>query len=137
MSVALARLAFASTRVEPRDRVIDCVVGLEALLIGPENATELRFRFSLNYAMLQTDPTTRPEAFQRARDLYDLRSRLAHGGTVSSSTKIGSTPHLPLTNVADIAWQMLSETISACLDLDPATTYLASDFWKKKYFGLV
>jgi hypothetical protein len=63
MKMACSRLADAQTRLRPEDQLIDAVIGLEALLLAgmpkEDRRGELRFRFSLNYAVLAARPEER------------------------------------------------------------------------------
>ena len=56
MEMACRRLADAETRTRPADRVVDAVIGMEALLLAglgkEERRGELRYRFSLHYSTL-------------------------------------------------------------------------------------
>jgi hypothetical protein len=104
LEMACSRLADAETRRQQRDRLLDAVIGLEAVFLAnvgkEEYRGEMRYRFSLNYSTLYDAPADRLEAFRVARSLYDLRSRLAHGGAVSAmSEKLGSEK-LPLAEAA-------------------------------------
>jgi hypothetical protein len=68
MKMACSRLADAQTRLRPQDQLIDAVIGLEALLLAAmskeDRRGELRFRFSLNYAMLAATAQERQQAFR-------------------------------------------------------------------------
>lgn len=78
--VALRRFALAEGRDSAVDALVDYVVALEGVLL-PGLRDELRHRFGLNGAWwLGGDADERRELFDTLRDLYDLRSRLVHGG---------------------------------------------------------
>ena len=83
MSMACFRLADAANRIRPQDQIVDSVIGMEAVLLAgvEDRRSELSFRFSLNYAMLFA-VDRREYAFSLARDLYRLRSKIAHGNTI-------------------------------------------------------
>jgi hypothetical protein len=135
MEVACARLALCSNRLDPKDRLIDAAIGLEAILlamISAKDRGELRFRFSLHYALLQPEPE-RPQAFKIAQSIYDLRSQIAHGSTVSTEIRIGPDT-LSLSSAADRAVTMLRQTVKRFLPGSPALPSAESDFWKAQYF---
>src|SRR5207253_2441648 len=77
LEMACRRLADAVVRPRARDKILDAVVGLEAILLAAagkeEYRGELRYRFSINYSSLQSSPKERYQAFLLARNMYDLR----------------------------------------------------------------
>jgi hypothetical protein len=138
LEVALTRLSFATTRTDPRDRLIDAVIGLEAVLLAAISSTErgeTSFRFRLNFAMLDTDPRTRTARYRLARDLYNLRSSLAHGGHTGDQARVGGRD-IPTREAADVACEQLRATIARLLPLNAAHPYTEMDFWTNRYFGL-
>ena len=82
--VALKRFALGCARDEPVDALVDFVIALEALLLPYDPATrsaDLSYRFRVHGACYMADAIEqRPEVFTELRDLYDVRSRLVHGG---------------------------------------------------------
>ncbi|MEK7315637.1 MAG: hypothetical protein AAB011_05615 [Candidatus Eisenbacteria bacterium] len=80
LGIAHTRLEAGYDRRRAEDRVIDCVVGLEALL-QPEHAkTELSYRVSLRgAALLGRTPGERQAVFTEIKRAYDLRSAIVHG----------------------------------------------------------
>lgn len=55
MELACSRLSDAQTRLHARDRLVDAVIGLEALLLAglpKEGRGELRYRFAINYSTM-------------------------------------------------------------------------------------
>ncbi len=85
LALPLRRLVDGLGRYRMDDRLIDYAIGLEALLLeGAEG--EYRYRFSLRGAVITTwSGGDRYEAFRELRALYDVRSKLVHGGAVSDS----------------------------------------------------
>lgn len=65
LAAACGRLAAAQGRTEPRDKLIDAVVGLEAILLAdrgdPQYRGEMRFRFATHYAVLHETSAERYE----------------------------------------------------------------------------
>jgi len=135
LNVAIQRLSFASIRTEPRDRLIDAVIGLEALLLAAIKGGELSFRFALNFAMLEADPAKRPAAFRTASDLYSLRNTLAHGGRPTEPIHIADR-RLSLADAAKEACDHLRALLAKFLPMNAQPDYKNVDFWKNKYFGL-
>jgi hypothetical protein len=141
MKMACSRLADAQTRLRPQDQLIDAVIGLEALLLAgmskEDRRGELRFRFSLNYAMLAARPEERDLAFRLARDLYDHRSAIAHGEEPGESgmCKIGGET-LSLTEVARRAMDVLRGVIHRFLPEANSAPYRRDQYWRQAYFGI-
>lgn len=80
VEVGLDRLIKAVVhRKDPIDAIIDAVISWESLLGDPQG--ELRFRISTAMAViLKQDEEGRRELVKEAKDLYDLRSKIVHGG---------------------------------------------------------
>ena len=136
LDAACGRLGAAQVRTEPRDKLIDAVVGLEAILLmdqgDPKYRGEMRFRFAMHYAVLHDPPAERRKQFLIARSLYDLRSRLVHGERIEEY-KIGDEI-LPLRQVADRACDTLRFTLRRFLPGGRSPEYRNQNFWLKRYF---
>lgn len=136
LEAACGRLAAAQARTEPRDKLIDAVVGLEAILLankGDERYRgEMRFRFAMNYAVLHELPEGRYGQFNIARNFYDLRSRLVHGEQVNEH-EIGDQT-MSLRDAADKACETLRITVGRFLPGARRPEYLGSNYWPKRYF---
>lgn len=140
LRVAASRLSSASIRTDARDRIIDAVIGLEALLLadtGDEKYRgELRFRFSVNYALLCDDKATREQAFLAARTMYDLRSAIAHGSSAEGQkTKVGGV-ELTDAQCAEKVTEMLRSVFDRFLESPLSPDCCDFTFWRKKYFGV-
>jgi hypothetical protein len=140
MEMACSRLADAETRSEPQDRLVDAVIGMEALLLAGLESTdrrsELKYRFSLHYSTLFNTPEERLEAFRVAKHLYDLRSTVAHGSAISDRRmKIGSE-ELELRDAANRASETLRRVVQHFLPLAKLAPYKNHRFWESAYFGL-
>lgn len=86
LQIPIRRLRAAGTRVEKEDTLVDCVVGLEALLGTDDEKTEIGYRFRIRGAvLLATRKNERGSHIRYLRELYDLRSRLVHGQTISKA----------------------------------------------------
>src|ERR1039458_5963894 len=88
LETACARLSDAEARYRPQDQILDAVVGMEALLLAglgkEDRRSELKYRFSMNYSTLVDSPKERCLAYKVAKDLYDHRSAIAHGGELDA-----------------------------------------------------
>jgi hypothetical protein len=77
--ITLKRLSYGLERIDPEDKVIDFMIGLEALYL-PDGSTELKYRWSLRIAwMLEDDTEARKYKYAELKALYDMRSSVVHG----------------------------------------------------------
>ena len=141
LTAACARLASCSVRLAPRDMLIDAVIGLEALLLSSLSKDayrgELRFRFSLNYALLKDGPAERRAAFRLAQSLYDNRSVIAHGGAVDEAkVKVGDDT-MSLRAAAFLARETLREVTKRFLPGGRTPGCVDSAFWQGLYLALL
>jgi len=135
MRLACSRLADAEIRTRPQDRIVDAVIGMEALLLAgiQDGKSEIGFKFSLNYSMLFPIEQRRP-AYRLARDLYNLRSRIAHGSRLDESKLKLDGESLSLRSVGQRATTSLRKLISMFLN-DGTVHYTSSEYWLDRYFG--
>ena len=97
LDLAIRRFGYAHERQRAEDRIIDLMISAEALFLSDYNKDkyvgEIRYRLSLRAALfLASEPESQRTVFRWMRDAYDLRSKLAHGGDVSSA-KLPKGPH--------------------------------------------
>ena len=82
--LALHRFMSGVARDNDVDAVLDFTIALEALLLPYDPDTrrgDLSYRFRMHGAHhLDEDAADRRVLFRRLRDIYDMRSRLVHGG---------------------------------------------------------
>ncbi len=77
--VAQRRLSLGIERKELEDRLIDYMIGLEALYL-PDGNQELSFRLSLRLALLlHPEPAERKKTYYFVREMYNARSEIVHG----------------------------------------------------------
>lgn len=76
--LAIKRLCRAVRYGPTPDGIIDLAIALECL-VGAQS--EIKFQFALNHALATEDlPQERLERFQILQTLYDVRSKVVHGG---------------------------------------------------------
>jgi len=79
-ALALQRFSLGCSRTESFDSILDFVIALEALLL-PSRSTDLSYRFRIHGAYFIADtPAERRVVFDTLNSLYELRSRIVHGG---------------------------------------------------------
>lgn len=139
LETACARLADAETRSRHQDQVLDAVIGMEAILLAAlareDRRSELKYRFSLNYSTLFDTPQERWTAYRLAKDLYDLRSKLAHGGGVEERIRLGEE-QLTLEGAAARARGALRDLVKHFLPEASRSQFRQPLFWERAYFHL-
>ena len=135
MLLACSRLAMAQVRTSPQDRIVDAVVGMEALLLAGHKK-ELRFRFALHYATLFEGPDERLKAFKIAKDLYDFRSGIAHGGSLEGESVRVGNEWMSLKDAAERASEALRFLVGRFLPDADSAPYKRPEFWEGRVFGL-
>lgn len=93
LDIALRRFNLAAAEERAEDRLLDLVIALEAILLHGSDKEELRgekrFRFSLNGAyLLSSERQERRRIFKQLREAYDCRSKVVHGGKLSTRISI-------------------------------------------------
>jgi len=76
--VALRRLSLGIERKNPEDKLIDYMIGLEALYL-PDGNAELSFRLSVRVAFLLFSGSEKKDTYNFLRKMYDVRSSIVHG----------------------------------------------------------
>ena len=78
--IALNRFTDSYERLKPEDKIIDCMVGLEALYLEKEELGELSYRLAHRAAILLADSKKeRQQLFTQTKKSYKLRSKIVHG----------------------------------------------------------
>ena len=136
MSMACSRLADAENRTRPQDRIVDAVIGMEALLLAGADGRkgELSFRFALNYAML-FPPEQRQHGYRLAQDLYRLRSVIVHGSPIDEGKSEIAGEKVELREAGKRATGALRTIIMHFLPMK-GFQYRSREFWQRAYFGL-
>jgi hypothetical protein len=140
LEIACARLADAEARFRSQDQILDAVVGMEALLLAglgkEDRRSELKYRFSMNYSTLFNSPQERWCAYNVAKDLYDHRSAIAHGGELDIKQLRVGGEKLNLHETAKRAKDTLRMVIKHFLPFAKSAPYKKSRFWEQRYFGI-
>lgn len=83
--LAIKRLCRAHNSGPITDGIIDLAIAFEALINA---STEIKFQFALNHSLIFSSTTAdRQEQFSLLQSLYDVRSKLVHGGEFGTSEK--------------------------------------------------
>lgn len=77
--ISVKRLSGGYERKKLEDRLIDYMIGLEALYL-PDGSHELSYRLSLRIAhLLEHTPEEKKETYNYIREMYNIRSLISHG----------------------------------------------------------
>ncbi|MGE0481403.1 MAG: hypothetical protein AB7Q17_13120, partial [Phycisphaerae bacterium] len=140
MQMACSRLADSGMRTKPVDRLVDAVIGMEALLLAglrsEDRRSELKLRFALHYSTLFTETEERRRAFRLAKDLYDLRSRIVHGSAFARTVLRVGDEKLNLSEAANRACEALRLVVKKFLPRTERAPYKQPEFWESAYFGI-
>lgn len=130
LRLGVDRLRDAEGRREPRDALVDAVVGLEAILLHVAGREEMSYRFRLYYAALHP-PAERTQAYERAQAVYAARSAIVHGGGKRSR----KAPNYA--TLANDARAMLRWCIKRFLGEGPVPGYVSNArYWDELVLGL-
>jgi hypothetical protein len=77
----------------------------------------------------------REAAFHTARDLYDLRSRIAHGGSLEEKVKINKK-EMTLNDAAALAPSVLRKTIAFFSSHPSFPDFMKEGYWLSQELGL-
>lgn len=91
IEVALRRFNFGYGRITPEDKLIDCLIAFEALLLRKEERQELEYRLALRGSvLLGKTPDGRKRVFEELKTAYRERSNIVHGVAISETVKMGA-----------------------------------------------
>lgn len=139
LKYALRRLRSSVERYAPSDpeRLLEYAIALEALYLNDigTDRVELAYRLRLRAArFLATSFAERNELFMTLRDLYHLRSRVAHG---ESLERLGPKDRMILEKVLDRGPVIVSESVLRILE-NPGGAIpsgQSGDFWRRVELG--
>jgi hypothetical protein len=81
LSIALSRFADGYERIRLEDRMIDYVIGLEALYLQREGEGEFGYKMAHRVSiLLSRQKKSRSMLFREIKKSYRLRSKIVHGG---------------------------------------------------------
>ena len=135
---ARRRLANSIDRYTPDDpeKLIEYAIALESLFLSDasDERTELSYRLALRAArLLEEDLASRLSCFRTVRDLYKLRSRIAHGGSLE---ELKPVEHKKLESVLLRCPSIVSKSIRALLERGPiAVGKKPVDYWRELELG--
>ena len=134
---ARRRLANSIDRYAPDDpeKLIEYAIALESLFLDDSDGrTELSYRLALRAArLLEKDLESRRSCFHTIRDLYNFRSRIAHGGSLE---ELKSVEQERLESVLRKCPSIVSKSIRALLERGPiAVDKKPVDYWRELELG--
>lgn len=136
--LALRKLNEAEMRRSEQDSIIDAVIGMESLLlnqIGNEKTRgELKYRFSTNYAIL-FPPSERLCKYIEAKETYDIRSLLVHGGKVKSNSTKYLGNMMNFRDIKIVVINQLRQLITILIDIYDTDPFDTQDYWLNKIFN--
>lgn len=114
IDVALRRFNFAYERVRPEDKLIDYLIGFEALLLGAGHG-ELEYKLALRGSALLGKLThDRERIFDDLMAAYRERSNVVHGGPLKATVKVAGSL-IPFAEFVDGTEQHLRSAITEFL----------------------
>jgi len=140
IELACSRLSDAEARNRYQDRLLDAVIGLEAVLlvsVGTDDRRgELTNRFALNFSTLHDGAKERFRQYLIARDMFGHRSTIAHGGDIKGDNLKLGDEKVTLIDAANRACGMLRFVIRRFLPEGASPTFRRERWWERKLFGL-
>jgi hypothetical protein len=130
VGVAASRLTSAERRLEQSDRLLDAVIGIEALL-EPRDYGELNFRVALNFALLGGVKGRRLR-YEQMDQVLKARNALVHGGGMSSARSQSA-----LSEAAASACVLLRDALQKIRELSAGSEIpkLDKDYWLTQLLG--
>lgn len=87
--LALHRFVLGVARLNLTDALLDFTIALEALLLPDDSRGDLGYRFRIHGAHYLTDePRNREGIAKQLQEIYNMRSRLVHGGKYPNQATI-------------------------------------------------
>lgn len=116
LDLAMRRLNYAYERRYVEDKLVDYMIGFEALYLKEEERSELSYKLSLRTAVLLGGENERKTLFKFMKDAYDLRSKIVHGST-REIFKEGRYKGVPLNEFVEMTGERLRQSIRKFLDM--------------------
>jgi hypothetical protein len=134
LDIALRRFERAIEEHTPEDKFIDLMIAAEALFLH-DAQQELGYRFSQRIAAFLAAGKDRLVLQRRAKDLYDLRSQLVHGGAPNEIVRVGEQ-RIPFGQAVDDTEHLLRTSLLMLLALAPEARPTRVDrFWDRLLLG--
>jgi len=139
--ICLRRFNAAMDRTSLDDAVIDHLISAEALLLKdagrPEDRGELGFRLALRGSLLlEPIGRNRRQTFKFLKAAYDVRSRIAHGGTVGPDVHVAGRGVVPAGEFLEELGNLMRDALKAALEhyaTDP--TFATAGYWETLILG--
>ena len=130
---AIGRFRNSIERYSPDDpeRLLEWAIALESLYLNDKtnDQAELTYRLSLRAArFLKTDRKAREELFLLVRNLYSMRSKIAHGSDINQITKEGDKEKL--ISVLERGPEILADSILKLLQVTENDNTDPVAFWR-------
>lgn len=106
LMTAIRRFGYAHERYRSEDKIIDLLIAAEALLLSDGSYTgEVKYRLAQRTALFLTETSSiRKIIFKRMGVAYDLRSKVAHGGSYTRKLPEKSDGSIP--TLDEFVWQI-------------------------------
>jgi hypothetical protein len=125
LDTAIRRFGYAGERHRPEDRLVDLMISAESLFLSDtaeaKDRGELRFRLALRAAFFtELDGFERKELFQFARNAYDARSAVVHGGLPENDVlKLPKKGKVTFREFVDFAEDFLRASLKKAVKTQP------------------
>ncbi|MCH8901091.1 MAG: hypothetical protein IIC88_02220 [Chloroflexi bacterium] len=123
------------------DAIVDHVIAAEALFLkdagGTEGRGELGFRLALRAgALLEASGRNRRSTFKFMKKAYDLRSTVAHGGTVEQEIQVHERGRVRLSQfVVELAQLMREALKKAVREYSSQSNFATQPYWDELLLG--
>jgi hypothetical protein len=129
-------------RTSFEDAIVDYLISAEALLLkdagGSEDRGELGFRLALRGSLLLEASTGRDRrrTFKLFKRAYDLRSRVAHGGSLDPAVSLDAQASVPLSEFVNELGHAMRDALRAAVHLYAADrTFATTEYWDTLILG--
>lgn len=134
--LALRRLSESTVRSTSVDKIVDAVIGLEAILLDGKSG-ELRQRFALNYGSICANKDDRLRWYGDALAAYDLRSAIVHGEHLDETSEVKFGPiKVKLRKAEEEIQSMLRNTLRHFLSKGNPLEFREQSYWTRRHLGL-
>ncbi len=130
IATAVRRFGYAGNRELLEDKIIDLMIAAESLFLSDSDGGELSYRLAERFALFvgEAPGKARKALFRLARNAYDLRSSVVHGGTPRPNLLKTLNGPVTLEQFAEMTEQLLRIGIRKAVRLGLPD-------WMEKVFG--